>query len=68
MDIAIQENDHATKSFLQWFVDEQVEEKANVEQILNNLTLIKWEGQGVLMMDHEMQSRVFVDPFAATKA
>src|SRR5665648_619819 len=35
MDIAIHESDHATKSFLQWFVDEQVEEEANVEQILS---------------------------------
>jgi ferritin len=64
MDISIQESDHATKSFLQWFIDEQVEEEANVEQILNNLQLIKGEGQGLLMMDREMQSRVFVDPFA----
>jgi ferritin len=64
MDIAIQESDHATKSFLQWFIDEQVEEEANVEQILNNLKLIKGEGQGLLMMDREMKARVFVDPFA----
>ena len=68
MDISIQESDHATKSFLQWFVDEQVEEEANVEQILHNLKLIKGEGQGLLMMDREMQTRVFVDPFAGTKA
>jgi ferritin len=68
MDIAIKEGDHATKSFLQWFVDEQVEEEANVEQILNNLRLIKGEGQGLLMMDREMQTRVFVDPFAGTNA
>lgn len=68
MDISIQESDHATKSFLQWFVDEQVEEEANVEQILNNLKLIKGEGQGLLMMDREMQTRVFVDPFAGAKA
>ena len=68
MDVSIQESDHATKSFLQWFVDEQVEEEANVEQILNNLKLIKGEGQGLLMMDREMQTRVFVDPFAGTKA
>jgi ferritin len=67
MDISIQESDHATRSFLQWFVDEQVEEEANVEQILNNLKLIKGEGQGLLMMDREMQTRVFVDPFAALK-
>jgi len=68
MDIAIKESDHATKSFLQWFIDEQVEEEANVEQILNNLKLIKGEGQGLLMMDREMQTRVYVDPFAAAKA
>jgi ferritin len=65
MDVAIHESDHATKSFLQWFVDEQVEEEANVEQILNNLKLINGEGQGLLMMDREMQARVFVNPFPA---
>lgn len=63
MDTAIRESDHAAKSFLQWFVDEQVEEEANVEQILNNLRLINGEGQGLLMMDREMQARVFVNPF-----
>jgi ferritin len=68
MDVAIHESDHATKSFLQWFVDEQVEEEANVEQILHNLKLIKGEGQGLLMMDREMQTRVFVDPFGGSKA
>lgn len=68
MDVATKESDHATKSFLQWFVDEQVEEEANVGQILNNLKLIKGEGQGLLMMDREMQTRVYVDPFASTKA
>ncbi len=65
MDVAIHESDHATKSFLQWFIDEQVEEEANVEQILNNLKLINGEGQGLLMMDREMQARVFVNPFPA---
>ena len=65
MDTAIRESDHAAKSFLQWFVDEQVEEEANVEQILNNLRLINGEGQGLLMMDREMQARVFVNPFPA---
>lgn len=65
MDTAIRESDHASKSFLQWFVDEQVEEEANVEQILNNLRLINGEGQGLLMMDREMQARVFVNPFPA---
>ncbi len=66
MDVAIAESDHATRSFLQWYVDEQVEEEANVQQILDNLKLIKGEGQGLLMMDREMKARVFVDPFATT--
>ena len=67
MDIATKESDHATQSFLKWYVDEQVEEEANALQILNNLKLIKGEGQGVLMMDRELQARVFVDPFAGLK-
>lgn len=61
MDIAIDERDHATKSFLQWFIDEQVEEEAGVEEILNNLKLINGDGQGLLMMDREMATRKFVD-------
>jgi ferritin len=61
MDIAIDERDHATKSFLQWFIDEQVEEEAGVEEILNNLKLINGDGQGLLMMDREMKTRKFVD-------
>jgi ferritin len=67
MDIATKESDHATRSFLQWYVDEQVEEEANAEQILYNLNLIKGEGQGLLMLDRELQARVFVDPFPTVK-
>ncbi len=37
MDLAIEESDHPTKSFLQWFVDEQVEEEDTVQQIVENL-------------------------------
>ena len=64
MDIAISESDHATKSFLQWFLDEQVEEENTVDQLLNNLKLINGEGQGLLMMDREMMTRTFNDPNA----
>ncbi|GET34295.1 ferritin [Prolixibacter bellariivorans] len=64
MDISIAESDHATKSFLQWFLDEQVEEENTVDQILNNLKLINGDGQGLLMMDREMMNRTFSDPTA----
>lgn len=61
MDIAIAESDHATRSFLNWFVDEQVEEEANVNEILDTLRLINGQGNGLFMLDREMKSRVFVD-------
>ncbi|TKG97175.1 ferritin [Puteibacter caeruleilacunae] len=61
MDVAIAENDHATKSFLQWFIDEQVEEEASVQEIVDSLKLIKGNGHGMLMLDREMKARVFAD-------
>lgn len=35
VDIAIEEKDHATRSFLNWFVDEQVEEVSSMEWLLS---------------------------------
>lgn len=62
MDLAIAENDHAAKNHLNWFVDEQVEEEASMETILNKLKLISGEGHGMLMMDNELAKRVFTPP------
>lgn len=65
MNVAVAANDHASQSFLKWFVDEQVEEEANVEKILATLKLINGQGNGIFMMDRELGQRVFVDPNAA---
>ena len=59
MDIAIDERDHATRSFLNWFVDEQVEEESTAEAIIAELKLIDGKGNGILMMDREFRARVF---------
>lgn len=61
VDVAIEERDHACQSFLKWFVDEQVEEEANVQEILDTLKLINGQGNGIFMLDREMRQRVFVD-------
>jgi ferritin len=61
VNIAIEEKDHATSNMLQWFVAEQVEEEANAEQILVQLKLIGDNGYGLLMLDRELATRVFVD-------
>lgn len=56
-DLSIKEGDHATHIFLQWFVTEQVEEEANVLEIVDKLKLIgDWKG-GLLMIDNELGKR-----------
>jgi len=65
MNVASAASDHASQSFLKWFVDEQVEEEANVEKILATLKLINGQGNGIFMLDRELNQRVFVDPNAA---
>lgn len=65
MNVAMAANDHASQSFLKWFVDEQVEEESNVQKILDTLKLIDGQGNGIFMMDRELGQRVFVDPNAA---
>lgn len=62
IDIAIEEKDHATKSFLNWFIDEQVEEEAAAESLLSQLKLVEGDGRGLLMLDRELSSRTFTPP------
>jgi ferritin len=62
MDLAIKENDHATRSFLQWYVDEQVEEEASVDRIVNMLKMVGENGHGIMMIDRELSARSFSAP------
>ena len=57
MDLAISESDHPTKSFLQWFIDEQVEEEDTVSQIVENFRMIGDDKGGLFMLDRELGSR-----------
>lgn len=58
VDMAIDERDHGTNAFLQWFVTEQVEEEASVNQIIDKLKLVEGNGNGVFMLDAELATRV----------
>lgn len=66
-DLAVKEKDHASQIFLAWYVTEQVEEEENFTDLVNALKLIKGEGQGLLMLDRELASRVFVDEAQAAE-
>jgi len=64
-DMAMKEKDHATLSMLNWFVDEQVEEEAAAQEILQQLKLIKNDAQALLMLDRELGARTFAMPAGA---
>lgn len=58
VDLAIKEKDHATNNFLQWYVEEQVEEEASADEVVQKLKLIGGKGHGLFMMDKELGARI----------
>ncbi len=64
VDLAITEKDHATNSFLQWFVNEQVEEEASADEIVQQLKMVENAPGGIFMFDRELGQRVFTPPAA----
>jgi ferritin len=54
VDEALSERDHATNIFLQWFVTEQTEEEATVNDIIGRLRLFGEKGEGLLLIDNEL--------------
>ncbi len=65
MDLAIKEKDHATASYLKWFIDEQVEEEASVQDVINKLKLVEGNPSALYLLDKELATRVFTPPATA---
>ena len=57
VDLALQERDYPTNSFLQWFVNEQVEEESAANGIVQKLKLIGENTNGLFMVDRELSKR-----------
>jgi len=55
--MAVAENDYASLSTLQWFVDEQVEEEENATEVLEILKRIGDKGQGLFLLDRQLGAR-----------
>jgi ferritin len=62
VDLAIEEKDHATNTFLQWFVNEQVEEESSADEIIQQLKMMENAPGGMFMLDRELGQRVFTPP------
>jgi len=58
-DIALNEREHATINFLKWFIDEQVEEEASFDYIIQKLKRIKDDSNALIMLDAELANRTF---------
>ncbi|MBN1806772.1 MAG: ferritin [Sedimentisphaerales bacterium] len=67
VDLAINEKDHATNSFLQWFVNEQVEEESSADAIVQQLKMMETAPGGMFMLNRELGQRVFTPPAAEGK-
>jgi ferritin len=62
VDIAMEEKYHAARSFLNWFVDEQVEEENNFSTIVGKLKLGGDNNSSLFLIDTELSARLFVMP------
>jgi ferritin len=54
---ALSEKDTASQVFVQWFVSEQVEEEANVQEIVEKLKMIGDKSSAALYLDKEYGKR-----------
>jgi len=68
VDLAVSEKDHAANSFLQWFVNEQVEEEANARGICDRLKLVGEHGPALLAIDAELGRRPAAPPLSTATA
>lgn len=65
VDLALAESDHATNTFLQWFVTEQVEEESNADAILRTLHRMGDAAGALYMLDKELAGRAAPAPAPA---
>ncbi len=60
--------DNATEIFLQWFVNEQVEEEDSAGKIVGQLKMIEGSPQALFLLDRELGQRVYTPPAAEGEA
>ncbi|CEI74173.1 MULTISPECIES: ferritin [Romboutsia] len=61
-DTANEEREHATISFLKWFIDEQVEEENTFNSLLKKVRRCEGNTAALYMLDEELSTRVFTPP------
>jgi ferritin len=59
MTLAVGEKDYASQILLQWYVNEQIEEEANDNEIIGMLRMAGSSGGSLLMIDKQLGKREF---------
>ena len=54
--------DYRTMKFLDWFVDEQMEEEDNADSMVNRYKLFGQDPRGLYLLDQEYAARVYTAP------
>jgi ferritin len=62
VNLAIEEKDHAANTFLQWFVNEQVEEETSADAVVQQLKMTEGAPGELFIIDRELGQRVFAPP------
>jgi ferritin len=62
MKVAVAEKDEATKSFLQWYIDEQVEEEESSAGVLEKVKAAGDDRAALAAVDRELGQRLFKLP------
>lgn len=62
VNVAEKHKDRATMSYMNWFVDEQVEEEAGAQDIISKLKLIGDDKSALYFLDKDLGARVFTAP------
>jgi ferritin len=62
--LAAEEKDHATYNFILWYVNEQIEEEKNADEIISKINLMGNNPVLLFHLDSELAARTFTDPFA----
>ncbi|MDO4570159.1 MAG: ferritin [Planctomycetia bacterium] len=55
--LATEQRDFPVQSLMKWFIDEQMEEEASVEEILNQLRFVKENTSAIFIIDRELAHR-----------
>ena len=61
-DVAEEVKDRAAMKFLDWYINEQVEEEASVGGVLATLKLIGDDKKALLLLDKDLATRTFTAP------